>query len=55
MNFIIEFYTVTGKHRIIIQAASYREVEMIALQEIDKRDGILSIRCIREIPLLKAC
>lgn len=53
MNFIVEFYTITGTRRVNIQASTYHHVALIASQEVENRDGILSIRCIREIPVLQ--
>jgi hypothetical protein len=52
MQFIVEYFTLTGSTQIDLNAQSYREAEIKAVQEQEKRSGVLGIKCIREIRVI---
>lgn len=53
MEFIVEYFTLTGSSQVDLKAKSYREAEAKAIQEQEKRTGVLGIKCIREIRVVK--
>ncbi|GIM44479.1 hypothetical protein DNHGIG_00280 [Collibacillus ludicampi] len=53
MQFIVEYFTLTGSTQIDLKAQSYREAEIKAVQEQEKRNGVIGIKCIREIRVIQ--
>lgn len=53
MKFIVEYFTLTGIKQIELEAESYRESDLKAADEMKHRNGILGIKCIREIRFIE--